>query len=258
MTIKLPKIVIIIFLASIFVPKNALSQTDSSGIAISFPIQGDVESGHIVCTRPEGFRLCDTDFDPQMFGVITDNPAAALLAAGTEGDVTRLVLSSGMAKVKVSGVNGSISEGDFVTASEIPGVGQLANRNGYVLGASLNDFGGETKEDRGEILVALKIHPAAGLAGPRSDLINVIRQGVSAPLFEPLAAFRYLLAAFMILIAFSLGFIYFGRVAKTGIEAIGRNPMASKVIQLSVVINIVMTVIIVLIGLAIAYLILIL
>ena len=62
----------------------------------------------------------------------------------------------------------------------------------------------------------------------------------------------------MILISFSLGFIYFGRVAKTGIEAMGRNPMAGKMIQLSVLFNIIVTVIIVLIGLAIAYLILIL
>ena len=227
-------------------------------MAISFPIEGEAESGDIICSKPEGFVRCGRPFDPQMFGVISDNPATALEAEGTQGDTTRFVLTNGLVRVKVSGINGAISEGDLITSSEIPGFGQLADRNGYVLGASLDDFVGDGQDDRGEVLVALNIHPAAGLAGPRSDLINVLRQGISAPLFEPLDAFRYVLAALLILISFSLGFIYFGRVAKTGIEAMGRNPMASRMIQLAVLFNIVITIVIVLIGLAIAYLILIL
>jgi F0F1-type ATP synthase membrane subunit c/vacuolar-type H+-ATPase subunit K len=191
-------------------------------------------------------------------GVIDDNPALALEAPGTEGDVTRLVLQDGTALVLVSNINGPILKGNFVATSEIPGVGQRADRNGYVLGSALEDFKPQNEGDTGKILVSINIHPAAGLSGARSDLLQALRQGLSAPVFEPLSALRYILAAMMILVAFSLGFIYFGRVAKTGIEAIGRNPMASKMIQISVVINIVITIIIVLIGLAIAYLILIL
>lgn len=257
---SLPKITIVLFtLFFFFTPKYVFGQADSSGVAISYPINADTaESGHIICAGSEGFVLCDRAFDPQLAGVITDNPAVALEAPGTEGDITRLVLANGTAVVKVSGEGGAIKKGNFVTSSEVPGVGQLATRNGYVLGAALDNFDGESADDRGEVLVALNIHPAAGLAGPRSDLINIIRQGISAPLFEPLAAFRYVLAALMIVLAFSLGFIYFGRVAKTGIEAMGRNPTASRMIQMAVLFNIVITIMIVLIGLAIAYLILIL
>lgn len=259
MTKKLSSFLISLIFTSILFPSVTFGQADSSGVAVSYPIGVEgVESGHIICGTGDGFVLCNSIYDPQMFGVITDNPSVALEAPGTEGDATRLVLSTGVARVKVSGTNGAITEGDFITTSDIPGVGQKADRSGYVLGASLDDFSGESEADRGEILVALNIHPAAGLAGPRTDLLSIIRSGVTAPLFEPLAAFRYILAALMILIAFSLGFVYFGRVAKTGIEAMGRNPKASKVIQLSVLFNIVITIVIVLIGLAIAYLILIL
>ena len=255
----LPKIIVATFaIVLLFAPQSISGQADSSGMAISLPIEGEAESGEIICSSPDGFVRCERAFDPQMFGVISDNPATALEAEGTQGDTTKFVLTNGLVRVKVSGINGAISEGDFITSSEIPGFGQLADRSGYVLGSSLDDFSGEGQDDKGEVLVALNIHPAAGLAGPRSDLINVLRQGISAPLFEPLAAFRYVLAALMILIAFSLGFVYFGRVAKTGIEAMGRNPMASRMIQLAVLFNIVITIIIVLIGLAIAYLILIL
>jgi F0F1-type ATP synthase membrane subunit c/vacuolar-type H+-ATPase subunit K len=52
--------------------------------------------------------------------------------------------------------------------------------------------------------------------------------------------------------------IYFGKASRAGIEAVGRNPLAKRVIQLTVVMNIVLTIVIVLVGLAIAYLILIL
>ena len=235
------------------------SAQNSQGLAISLPIQGEnIRSGHIICGSDSGFILCQNAFDPQVTGVIVDNPALALEAPGTEGDVTRLVLQDGTADVIVSGINGPISEGDFIATSEIPGVGQRADRNGYVLGSALEAFEPQNEEDSGSILVSINIHPAAGLSGARSDLLQALRQGLSAPVFEPLSALRYILAAMMILVAFSLGFIYFGRVAKTGIEAIGRNPMASRMIQITVVINIVITIVIVLIGLAIAYLILIL
>ena len=62
----------------------------------------------------------------------------------------------------------------------------------------------------------------------------------------------------MVLIAFTLGMIYFGRSSRAGIEAIGRNPLAKRVIQFTVFMNIVLTIVIVIVGLAIAYLILIL
>ena len=235
------------------------AQSNSQGLAISLPIVGEgVESGHVICASDAGFILCVRPYDPQVTGVINDSPPVALSAPGTEGDVTRLVLQDGTAPVIVSGISGPISEGDFVTTSEIPGVAQLADRNGYVLGAALESFTPANPEDRGTILVALNIHPAAGLSGARSDLLQALRQGLTAPVFEPLSSLRYILAALMILVAFSLGFVYFGRVAKTGIEAMGRNPMAGRMIQLSVLFNIVITIVIVLIGLAIAYLILIL
>lgn len=255
--IKFVTLSLTLFLSSCIVTTTALAQVTSSGIAISIPItEENVQNGHIICSGTEGFVLCTSPYDPAMYGVISDNPAAALEAEGEKP--TRLLLPKGNALVRISGADGNISEGDPITSSEIPGVGKLATRNGYILGNAMEDYEPASSDDVGQILVAVNIHPAAGLSAARSDLLQVIRQGVSAPLFEPLASLRYILAAAMILLAFSLGFIYFGRVAKTGIEALGRNPMAARMIQLSVVFHIVITVVIVLIGLAIAYLILIL
>lgn len=253
----LPLVIIITAAVFFLLPENTFGQATSSGFAISIPIADEnANDGHIICSTEEGFVLCSETYDPRIAGILVDNPAASFEA---EGDpTTRLVQSIGNVTVQVSAENGAISEGDLITTSEISGVGQKATENGFVVGSSLGDFEGSSGDDRGRVLVAIKIHPAAGVSGPRGDLLRLLRQGVGAPLFEPLDAFRYFLAALMIVLAFSLGFIYFGRVAKTGIEAMGRNPMASRMIQITVLFNIGITIIIVLIGLAIAYLILIL
>jgi F0F1-type ATP synthase membrane subunit c/vacuolar-type H+-ATPase subunit K len=53
-----------------------------------------------------------------------------------------------------------------------------------------------------------------------------------------------------------LGFVFFGRVVARGVEAMGRNPLAGSLIAVSVVFNLILTVVIMLVGLGIAYLIL--
>ncbi len=263
MKYKLSAILLLVLLVQLF-PTSVFSQAGSSSVAISLPIASDgVQDGNIVCANDtsiegalEGLVLCTLPYDPSIHGVVSDSPAVVLESEGDPN--TRPVVSTGAANVLVSSENGNIVPGDHITSSETPGVGQKATNNGYVLGVALEGYESDSGDATGLIQVAINIHPAAGLSGPRSDLIQILRQGISAPLFEPLAALRYILAALMILVSFTLGFVYFGRVAKTGIEALGRNPMASRMIQLTVLFNIAITIVIVLIGLAIAYLVLIL
>ena len=235
---------------------QVFAQVSSSGIAITVEIPGEVRDGDIVCRNGDGFRLCDTEFDTEIIGVVTENPAAAF--EEEEKDNTYLVLPSGKSAVRVSSINGQVRKGDLITSSQRPGIGVLAIKNGYVLGSSLEDYSSDNPDNIGTIMVFVNVHPAAGLSGARSNLITALREGLSAPIFEPLDSLRYLLAALILLLSFVLGFAYFGRVSKTGIEAIGRNPLASKMIQFSIVMHIVITAVIILVGFTMAYLILIL
>jgi F0F1-type ATP synthase membrane subunit c/vacuolar-type H+-ATPase subunit K len=168
-----------------------------------------------------------------------------------------LAVQSGDAIVRVSTVNGAIEVGDLITSSEMPGVGQKATVNGFVLGLALEAYGSTDPNDIGEILVSLNIHPSSSFVGSRTNLVANIRQALSSPVVAPLDSFRYLLAFIIAIISFALGFVYFGRVVRTGVEAIGRNPLASRMIQVTVLINIVITIVIVLTGLVVALLILI-
>lgn len=234
---------------------EVLAQVDSSGVAHSVSLENEPENGSIICRIETGFGLCEGEYNSEIYGVVTSNPASAF---EVNEDGISLVLPVGTASVRVTTENGNISEGDLITSSDLAGVGKRATRNGYVVGTALSSYASDDTEAVSEILVAINIHPAAGLASSRSNLIQVLREGLSAPLFEPLAALRYILAALIILAAFVLGFIYFGRVAKTGIEAMGRNPLAARMIQASVILHILITIVIVVSGLILAYLILIL
>jgi F0F1-type ATP synthase membrane subunit c/vacuolar-type H+-ATPase subunit K len=243
-------------LSSLFPIKALNAQVSSSGFAVSIPLKEDVEAGDIICLYDDGFRKCNSEYDTSMYGVIVDNVSVSV--EDTELENSNLALTSGVAEVKVSGVGGDINDGDLITTTTNAGIGQKANESGFVLGSAIEAVTFGNPDQIQTIQVALNIHPSSTLGGARTNLLRYIREGLTVPVFSPVESFRYLLAVLMVIVAFTLGMIYFGRSSRAGIEAIGRNPLARREIRLTVIFNIVLTIVIVLVGLAIAYLILIL
>lgn len=233
---------------------SAVAQVTSSGFAQTVPLSGDVEEGDIICIYQDGLARCNQEYDSALFGVYTSNPA--VVVEDSEVENGKPVVRDGLTSVRVNGTSGAIANGDLITSSETQGVGKKASTNGFVLGMALDDFNPGDPNDITTIQVLVNIHPATTLSGSRGNLLQFIRRGASVPVFQPIESLRYLLAIIIILISFTLGLIYFGRASRAGIEAIGRNPLAKRVIQLTVIMNIVLTLVIVLVGLAIAYLIL--
>jgi hypothetical protein len=90
------------------------------------------------------------------------------------------------------------------------------------------------------------------------NAFSALHTGFGEALQAPLGALRYLIAGFITLISFFFGFRFFASTSRSGVEAIGRNPLASKSILLSVVINTSITISIMLLGVAIGYMILVL
>lgn len=236
------------------ITSDIFARISSSSVATSAVVLGENENFSVVCTYKDGNSACKDEYDPSMYGVINDNPATAIV----DPDLTngRLVITSGITSVRVTKAGGDISEGDLLTSSKMTGIAQKANRNGYVLGVALENFSGSSDGDVGVIQMMVNIHPTTILSGQRGNILQFIRQGLAVPIFQPLESLRYLLAVIIIIISFTLGMFYFGKTSRAGIEAIGRNPLAKNVIQLTVIMNIVLTIVIVLVGLGIAYLIL--
>lgn len=249
-------IFILFFIVSCRFPgKLEALTTELSGIALTLTVIGDdVKSGDIICATKEGYIPCIASYDSGITGVVNDNPISAIEITG-QG---RLVNTTGTVLVNVNSAFGTITAGDYITSSSTPGVGQKAVHNGYVLGIAQEDYTDTNAENTGQILVSISIHPTIGISDSQTDLIRTLREGLLSAQISPLAALRYLTAALMVITGFVLGFIYFGRIAKAGVEAIGRNPLSSRTIQFGLVLHILLTIVIIGAGLGIGYLILIL
>jgi len=232
--------------------RSALAQVNSSGIASTYVLSEKILPGSVVCIKQGGIGYCDISYDPAVFGVVTDSAAGALVD-NTATESGALVVKEGSTIVRVTTSAGSIKVGDLLTNSNVSGLAQKASHNGFIIGQALQDFSGDGE---GTILIALNIAQTTTFTDARSNLLEVIRSGIQAPILTPLAVLRYVLSAFVLIVAFILGFVYFGRMARTSVEAVGRNPLASRTIQLNIIINLALMLVIFSIGLALSYLIL--
>jgi hypothetical protein len=235
---------------------SAFAQVSSSAIAISVQIsEGELEDGSIICAENDGLKQCNSEYNVAISGVYVKNPS--LILDDLNLDNRRPLITSGKAYVRVSSGNGDIKDGNFITSSNKPGVGQLADKSGNVLGVALGSYANSDKQAVGKIMVAIDIRPAIVATSVRSNLLETLKQGLLAPTLTPLASMRYGLAILIALAAFILGFMHFGRVARQGVESLGRNPLASKTIQFNVIMNLIMTLAIMAGGLILSYVILI-
>jgi hypothetical protein len=235
----------------LFSVQLCLAQDLSSGLAVTRLVQGEVKDGDIVCSDQDSVKLCSGSYLTNIVGVVTLSPS--ILMDNRSLTNTTSVLPVGRGSVNVSVANGIIKKGDYITTSDQAGVGQKAIKSGYVLGVAQQD----TDTD-GVIPVEIDIRLAVVDINQRTNLLNTAKEALLAPYLSPVASLRYILAAIAAATAFILGFMYFGRVARSGVEAIGRNPLAGRLIQFSVILNLLLTLVIMGSGLAIAYLILVL
>ncbi|OGM76701.1 hypothetical protein A2188_00560 [Candidatus Woesebacteria bacterium RIFOXYA1_FULL_43_9] len=231
------------------------AQEVATGLAAPLPVVGEVEDGSILCSTETGNVPCERTYDPSTFGVFVSNPAASFQLDVTEEGI-KSVMTSGKAYVLVSGVAGPIKKGDFITSSTVKGRAQKASKSGYVLGMAMEDYNETGADKTGKILASISIRPAILSSGAGANLLDLLKSGVDAAFMTPMAALRYTIAALLVGASVIFGFMYFGKTARSSVEAIGRNPLASKKIQLGVFINILMTILIMGGGLGIAYLIL--
>lgn len=230
----------------------------SLGIANYYPIQGnDIKDGSIVSSSPKGYFLTSASYDPTLVGVVSNNPAVALNLEGQSGK-TYAVVASGTVQVLVSSINGDIKKGDPITSSTIPGVGMRATKTGYALGTALDDYSSSDTKALGKINISMNLHYSfakitSGADNTKANLLDIANLSILATYESPIAVFKYVVAAVVILISFVLGFVSFGRVAKSGIEALGRNPLAARMIQFGIFLNVLITIAIIVSGIFIAY-----
>ena len=230
-------------------------------LAVSVPIDSDeVLSGQIVSISGGRYVLSSQEYDSAVVGVVDLLPAINLDLKATEAIYP--VVSEGHAYVRVSQSNGVILAGDWITSSSIQGVGMKASGAGYVIGQALEGFSPQSPQDIGEILVSLEVRFLEFDKSRADDtLVNLITDLIAEILSltaayasdEPSLVFRYLVAAIIILIVIIISYFGFARVARNGIVALGRNPLAKNSIITGIVLNVAIAVVIVVAGMLVAY-----
>ena len=125
----------------------------------------------------------------------------------------------------------------------ITGIGVKADQFGIIIGTALEDYVSTDREQLSSIAVNLDI----GTYGLLTNLTS-----------NPRVAFRYVLAFVVAAASIIAGFVYFGKVAQTGVESLGRHPLAARLIYISVLFHLLLTIGIMLLGVFIAYLIIVL
>lgn len=261
MTKKLLTSGVIFFLLFAAFCHGVLAAPSGIGIAVFVEInEKNAVEGSIVSFKDGKYVLTASPGDTDMFGVINDHPSVSFQETITPN--ARPVISNGTSPVLVTAINGKIKRGDFITSSTTPGIGQRAGDTltGFVVGTALEDQRENSGNKPEKILVNVDIKGTGNVqeSTVKTDLLKLLRLGAKAPTTSPITTLRYLLAALVALISFVLGFVFFGRVAGKGMEALGRNPLAARLIQLGIVFNLALTVAIMAAGLALAYLILLL
>src|SRR3989344_5654013 len=234
---------------------NVSAQTeDFAGMASTIEISDkNATEGSIIAVTNKGYVLSDKEYDSGIYGVISKTPAISLEILPSSK--LSHVVYQGETRVLVSAANGEIKKNDLVTSSTTPGVGIKSTSNGFVLGTALEDY---ADQKPGRILISVNPHYNSSFSqGSSRNIFDILRSARQSAYLSPLESLRYLIAALVALLAFILGFAYFGRVAQKGVEAVGRNPLAGRFIEISVVLNLLLTALIIIVGLGIAYLILI-
>ena len=257
----MPKFLLVIGLFYVLVASSishAFAQQDqniSLGIANYVPISGsNIIDGDIVASTEKGYILSKGPYNPLVIGVVATKPAVSLSITGSD-DKSYPVVTAGNVRVNVTSVNGDIKKGDFVTSSSIVGKGMKATQTGYVIGLALDPYASPDKKAVGSINISLNLHYSYSSSKTQSSLKDIFNLSLLATYETPSAVFKYVVAGVIILLSFFLGVISFGRVANTGIEALGRNPLAGKMIQLGIVLNVAITLAIIVAGFVMAFLI---
>jgi len=228
------------------------------GVASSVRIIDEkVNDGSIISNSSNGFTLSKKPHDLLLAGVVAFNSAVSLERDNLpgKGKIYPLV-SSGISRVLVSTINGPIKIGDLITSSTIPGVGMKATKSGFILGISQENFTSGNPKEIKPINVSIAMRHSAPRATLQRNLFDVANLSSLAWTEEPLTVFRYLMAVIVLIVSFILGFYIFGRIAGRGVEALGRNPLAARIIQLGIGLNVIITVAIIGAGVLVAILIL--
>ena len=271
---KQPKFVIFIFsLFFLFIQANVYAQPVIFNTSVAEYVQivldegQQVLDGHIVVFTPAGYKLSSRIADKEMIGVINLEPDIEVVVEETEGEKFYPITQSGIVKTLVSTSGGAIAIGDYITSSNVVGVGIKGSSDGSpILGRALQalkDDGGTPKlisvvidfQGNKDLSIFELKQSEKFIDKLETSFVQFLNIGTQSATAEPSKAIRYILAILVVVLCMVFGFLLFGRIALRGLEALGRNPLAKSSILTGILINSSLTIAVIFGGLFLAYII---
>lgn len=246
-------------LFSTFFAVPVLAQKSSFTVATSFAIdESNIQRGMIVTNNGSKITISTKEYDPNMFGVITEKPAISLGQKDIDAK-TYPVATSGNVPVLVSASNGIVKEGDYITSSTERGIGMKVTEPGRVLGIALENMS-DSADGYQLIMVSINYENVSatslghlGGGGSQYNNINITGQNNNEEAVSFLKYVKYVSAGLIAVISFSGSIIYYIQISKKEVEALGRNPLASHIIQKNMIFHGLVMAAMCLGGLAMAY-----
>ncbi len=240
---------IIIIIVINLILTTTYAQSDIAGV---YDISDkDAKDGDLMTFDPDnGIIRAGAPYSSHLFGILKDNPLAVYRRVDNSG---KPIVRSGMINVNVTTLNGPIKSGDYITSSDIAGMGMKATDSGYAIGianGSFDEKSGNSTAYQGKTIRSGTVPVTIGLvfadisaAGgqPGSSILNQAGNSLIKNIQTPQGfdrLMKFILAGLIMLIAIIFAFITLIRAIPKAIEAVGRNPLAKKSINLSLALNI--------------------
>ncbi|HVW23217.1 MAG TPA: hypothetical protein VHB51_01910 [Candidatus Saccharimonadales bacterium] len=258
------------------------SQTPSKGVVTqavtqTYNADSSVQNGMIVMLKPKDSGTVvplNPDNIAAMFGVVVPQGDATIVLTPSEVKQQQvLVATSGKNKVLVSTQNGPIQIGDYITISAIAGVGMKADlHQTEVIGKAAGNFSGTSN-----VLSSVKLTGSSGkttsvaigsvpvdmyithnplFQQPADFVPGFLAKAAATVASHPVSVARIYLSVVLLAIAgfLTANMLYSG--VRSGMMAVGRNPLSKKSIIKSLLQTVIAGLIVFVAGVLAVYLIL--
>lgn len=231
---------------ALIIPSTAAAQSNSA-IAQQFQTrQKDITIASLVSMEQgktnNAIELSSFEHPERLAGVVSENPLIEL----SNGESGVQVVTSGLTKVLVSDINGSIMAGDKLTASPIEGVGMRATENTTIVGTAQSPLatirtqtikdksGKDVKVHIGLVAVQVGVAFYNADAGKKSTFVPSFLQSLANNVAgRNVSPVRVLVAGLILLLLFiSITVLLYSSV-RSSIISIGRNPLSESAVRKS-------------------------
>ncbi len=225
---KLSRLVLAFFLLLMAVAAIPSSPARADNVVLGYKAKGEIVAGNIVAldkSQPNTVVLAPSDDPGRIFGVAIESSQAPITVEDANTKV--FVATSGTYPVIATNAKGDIKTGDYISLSDKDGIAAKATeKTPFVLGRALEDFKAATN---GVFTGKASVQISPGANPFLKNDIGVpkfLRRLTESVAGKPLSALRIYvsLAMFVVAVGASAGLLIVG--VKSGMIAIGRNPLS--------------------------------